>query len=472
MNSDRLVDQVLAEVVTLLGRARRLHLVVVVHQVRIPLAGVTAQEAVEALEAAPQRPPVERARARLLVARRQVVLPDHERAVTVLQEHLGQEAVLERDHAVVPGITARQLGDGGHRVAVMVAARQDARTARRAQRRRVHVAVPQAVRRERIETGRLDRAAVTAQLAEPRVIQHDEQHIRRTLAGPHRAGHAGMDSSAVRPITPGNAAPGSYSIIAIQTSPAGVAASASPYPAAPRRSPHHPARMVFAPIAFEPAPAPGHEYRDRHHHDQIDAQSDEQRTSPPSPLGVVPPMPAGMCRPCGEGVEVAWRSLHPDASQGRATTTGGAMNCQLNPMRAHARADSRLTIGRQGPQSSRCAAHSLRSECVLPSGDNRHHRCCRPQQRQGLHPAVNQVSSPGAPGTVTSTGPAGPRPDDRDDPVARIGPEDVMTAPFAGQPGHGSTAFARNQQARIADGRIQARLHRSAAPDPGSGRVY
>jgi hypothetical protein len=58
----RLVAQVLAEVVTLLGRARRIHLVVVVHQIRIPLAGVTAQEAVEALEAAPERPPVERAR--------------------------------------------------------------------------------------------------------------------------------------------------------------------------------------------------------------------------------------------------------------------------------------------------------------------------------------------------------------------------------------------------------------------------
>ena len=51
---DRLVDQVLAEVVALLGRARRLDLVVVVHQVRIPLAGVAAEEAVEALEAAAQ----------------------------------------------------------------------------------------------------------------------------------------------------------------------------------------------------------------------------------------------------------------------------------------------------------------------------------------------------------------------------------------------------------------------------------
>ena len=50
---DHLVDQVLTEVVPLLGRARRLHLVVVVHQIRIPLAGVTAQEAIKALEAAP-----------------------------------------------------------------------------------------------------------------------------------------------------------------------------------------------------------------------------------------------------------------------------------------------------------------------------------------------------------------------------------------------------------------------------------
>ena len=33
---------------------------------------------------------------------------------------------------------------------------------------------------------------------------------------------------------------------------------------------------------------------------------------------------------------------------------------------------------------------------------------------------------------------------------------DVMTAPFAGQPGHGSTAFVRNQPARIADGRFRA----------------
>jgi len=50
---------------------------------------------------------------------------------------------------------------------------------------------------------------------------------------------------------------------------------------------------------------------------------------------------------------------------------------------------------------------------------------------------------------------AASHPHDHRDPWLRIDPEDVTTPPFAGQPGHGSTAFLRNQPARIADGRIQ-----------------
>ena len=244
----RLVDQILAEVVALLGRARRLHLVVVVHQVRIPLTGVTAQEPVKALEAAAQRPPVERARARLLVARRQVVLPDQERAVTVLHEHLGQEAVLERDDAVVPGIAARQLGDGGHRVAVMVAAGDDAGAARRAQRRRVHVAVAQAVRGESVEAGCLDRAAVTAQLPEPRVIQHDEHHVRRAVAGPYRGRPRGRGLLGSPPDHAGERSAGlvleyRHPDLSCQSSHYPPLA---PYTAVGWQSPHHPAWMTRA----------------------------------------------------------------------------------------------------------------------------------------------------------------------------------------------------------------------------------
>ena len=68
----------------------------------------------------------------------------------------------------------------------MVAAGDDARTARRAQRRGVHVGEAHAVGGEPIEVRRLDRAAIAAELAEPGVIQHHEQHVRCARRRPHR----------------------------------------------------------------------------------------------------------------------------------------------------------------------------------------------------------------------------------------------------------------------------------------------
>jgi hypothetical protein len=68
------------------------------------------------------------------------------------------------------------------------------------------------------------------------------------------------------------------------------------------------------------------------------------------------------------------------------------------------------------------------------------------------------VSSPGEPGTVTSTGPAAvpaPCPRDRHDPWLGTGSNDASTLPPAGQPGHGSTAFLRSQPVRIVHGRVE-----------------
>ena len=205
---DGLVDQILAQVVALLGLPRRLDLMVVVDEIRIPLARVTTEKTVEALEAAPERPAVIRTRSRLLVARRQMPLPDHERAVAVLQQHLREHPVLERDHTVVAGITGRELGDAGHPVGVMVAAGDDARPRRRTERRRVHVVEPQAILGDPIQVRSLDRAAVTTELAEAGVVEHDHQDIRERppRPGPEPATQE-LDSSAVRPITPGNASP-------------------------------------------------------------------------------------------------------------------------------------------------------------------------------------------------------------------------------------------------------------------------
>jgi len=52
----RLVGQVLGQVVALLRRLRRLDRKVVIDQVRVPLVGLRAEEAVEPLEAPPDRP--------------------------------------------------------------------------------------------------------------------------------------------------------------------------------------------------------------------------------------------------------------------------------------------------------------------------------------------------------------------------------------------------------------------------------
>ena len=157
----------------------------------------------------------------------------------MLEQHLGQEAVLERDDAVVAGIAGRELGDARHAVAVVVAPGDDARAARRAQRRRVHVVVAQAVGGERVEVRRRDRAAVAAEVAEPGVVEDDEQHVRRALRRRIGAGHAGLDSSVVRPMTPGNAAPALYSTIAISLtlprSVSSILAATKPLVAQPQR---------------------------------------------------------------------------------------------------------------------------------------------------------------------------------------------------------------------------------------------
>ena len=174
MKADGLVDQVLREMVAFFGRLLRLDLVVVVDQFRVILVRVAAQEAVEALESAAQRPAVVRPGRRHLVARRQVPFADGVGVVAVLQQDLREVAVLEGDHPVAAGITGGALGDAGHAVGVVVAPGHQAGAGGRAERGRVEVAVAQPAGRQRVEVRRADGRAVTAELAEAGVVQHDE----------------------------------------------------------------------------------------------------------------------------------------------------------------------------------------------------------------------------------------------------------------------------------------------------------
>ena len=154
---DAVLRQVLGQVVLLV--VRRLDLVGVLDQPRLPLRRLAGQEAVEIFEAVPGRPAVERAHRRRLVGRRVVPLADRRRVVAVVPQHFGHRRRRLRDDAGVAVPVDRALGDRAVAHALVIAAGQQRRARRRADRRRVERVVADALRRELRQRRRVDLAA-------------------------------------------------------------------------------------------------------------------------------------------------------------------------------------------------------------------------------------------------------------------------------------------------------------------------
>ncbi len=185
---DGAVGEVLTEVVALLHRLRRLDGVVVAVQRRHVLVGLAAVEPVPPVEPAPEGPTAAvRGHVRLVVGR-EVPLPHRQRGVALRPQDLREEPVLERDLARVARVAHREVGDPAHPVAVVVHARQQARARRRAERGGVEVRQAHARRRERVDVRRVDLGAVAAELREADVVQHDQQHVGRTVGRLHALG--------------------------------------------------------------------------------------------------------------------------------------------------------------------------------------------------------------------------------------------------------------------------------------------
>ena len=141
----RLVGEVLGQVVALVGRVRLVDRVVVLDQRRIPLVGLAADEAVEAIEALLQRP-VELGTARVgLLLGHAVVLADPVGVPAVVAQDARDGPALLGQVRVGARVAGRALDDAGHAVLVVVAPGEHARARRRAQRRGVPLAVAQAV---------------------------------------------------------------------------------------------------------------------------------------------------------------------------------------------------------------------------------------------------------------------------------------------------------------------------------------
>ena len=115
----------------------------VAEQVRLPLAGVAADEPVEIIETHADRPLIERPGLARLIKGRVVILAEPRGRVTVLLENLADRAAILLDDRVVPRESRRRFAHDAIAGHVMVAAGDQCRARRRAERRGMKLRVPQ-----------------------------------------------------------------------------------------------------------------------------------------------------------------------------------------------------------------------------------------------------------------------------------------------------------------------------------------
>ena len=145
---------------------------------RRPLVGLAADEAVELVEARAGRPAVGRAGRADLPGRGLVRLAEGGGAVAVQPQHLRQRRHAVRALPGLPGEGGGGLRDRAHVVHVMVAAAEQRGARRRAERRGVELVVAQPAVGQALHRRHVDRPAEGARLAEPHVVDQDDEHVR------------------------------------------------------------------------------------------------------------------------------------------------------------------------------------------------------------------------------------------------------------------------------------------------------
>ncbi len=178
--ADRFVSRVGDEVVIGFADPRE-NLLVILEKIGRPLIGLAAHEAVEVVEAHPDRPLVERAGDGVLVGRRVVVLAEPRRGIAVVFEDPAERRTILTDDRVVAWKACRQLRDYAKARRMVVASGDQRRPRRRAQRGRVEFGVAQPRLGDAIQRRSGYDATKGAADAISLVVGHDEQNVGRTL---------------------------------------------------------------------------------------------------------------------------------------------------------------------------------------------------------------------------------------------------------------------------------------------------
>ena len=181
--ADGVVDQVLAQVVALVGGARRVDGVVVVDQLGVELVGLALEEPVVPVEAALARPLVVGAGGRGVLHGAQVPLAHGEGGVPLVAQHLGHGGGVVGDVAAHVRVAAVEVGDRAHPDGVVVPAGEQRGPGGRAQGGDVEVGVAEPLRGQTVDVRGGQLGAVAAEVGEAGVVEEDEDHVGRVLAG-------------------------------------------------------------------------------------------------------------------------------------------------------------------------------------------------------------------------------------------------------------------------------------------------
>ena len=154
-------------------------------EVRRPLVGLAAEEAVELIEPRPRGPAVGGAGGAHFPGRGLVVLAEEARAVAVQAHHLRERGHVVRALSGVARKGGGGLRDPAHVVHVVVAAAEQRCPRGRADGGGVELVEAQALAGQPVGGGHVDGPTEGTRHAEAHVVDEHDQHVRRALRRPH-----------------------------------------------------------------------------------------------------------------------------------------------------------------------------------------------------------------------------------------------------------------------------------------------
>ncbi len=184
--ADRVVRQVFAEVVALFRGFRRMDVGRVAHQVRLVLRRLAGQEAVEIFEAEIRRPFLERPGLGGLFGRCVVPFAPGGGGVAVILEHLGDQGAASWNLSGIAVPVIGELRDLPVTDPVVIAAGQQRRPGRRAHGRCVESIVGNPFLDDAVHRRGFNLASERRRKAGARVVDENDQNVRRVGRKPAR----------------------------------------------------------------------------------------------------------------------------------------------------------------------------------------------------------------------------------------------------------------------------------------------